>query len=152
MRAKLPTSTEIDITSMTVEDLRVESRRLQEMVTDVSDVTLKQSLAARALDLAQWAEAVARSGENPGIIWMNIERYRSILASGINDEAQRRSIQDLLCKAERALAESHTLRELADWYREFAERTGNPTIWEARLRTAEDLDAEADRIERRGRD
>jgi hypothetical protein len=39
------------------------------------------------------------------------------------------------------------LRELASWYREFAERTDNPVIWEARLRTAEDLDAEADRIE-----
>ena len=39
------------------------------------------------------------------------------------------------------------LRELAAWYREFAERTGNPTIWEARLHTAEDLDAGADRIE-----
>jgi hypothetical protein len=41
------------------------------------------------------------------------------------------------------------LRELASWYREFAERTGNPTIWDARLRTAEDLEAEAARIERR---
>ncbi len=40
------------------------------------------------------------------------------------------------------------LRELACWYRAFAERTGNPTIWEARLRTAEDLEAEAVRIER----
>jgi hypothetical protein len=26
------------------------------------------------------------------------------------------------------------LRELAAWYREFAERAGNPSIWEARLR------------------
>jgi hypothetical protein len=42
------------------------------------------------------------------------------------------------------------LRELASWYREFAERTGNPTIWDARLRTAEDLEAEAARIERSG--
>lgn len=39
------------------------------------------------------------------------------------------------------------LRELACWYREFAERSGNPTIWDARLRTAEDLEAEAARIE-----
>ena len=38
------------------------------------------------------------------------------------------------------------LRELASWYREFAERTGNPTI--GRLLTAQDLDAEADRVER----
>jgi hypothetical protein len=40
------------------------------------------------------------------------------------------------------------LRHLASWYREFAERTGNPTIWEARLRTAEDLDAQAEAIDR----
>jgi hypothetical protein len=40
------------------------------------------------------------------------------------------------------------LRELACWYREFAERTDNPTIWEARLRTADDLDAEAIRVDR----
>ncbi len=39
------------------------------------------------------------------------------------------------------------LRQLAFWYREQAERAGNPVIWDARLRTAEDLEAEADRIE-----
>jgi hypothetical protein len=32
------------------------------------------------------------------------------------------------------------LREIATWYRQFAERTGNPTIWEARLRTAVELE------------
>jgi hypothetical protein len=41
------------------------------------------------------------------------------------------------------------LRRLAHWYREFAERTENPAIWEARLRMAGDLEAEADRIEAR---
>jgi hypothetical protein len=40
------------------------------------------------------------------------------------------------------------LRELASWYREFAERAGEATIWEARLRTAKELEAEADLIER----
>ena len=39
------------------------------------------------------------------------------------------------------------LRELAGWYREFAERAGNPAIWEARLRTAKDLERKADRLE-----
>jgi|HubBroStandDraft_6_1064221.scaffolds.fasta_scaffold329911_2 hypothetical protein len=38
----------------------------------------------------------------------------------------------------------YQLRELAQWYREFAERAGNPMIWE--LRTAEDLDAAVERI------
>jgi hypothetical protein len=40
------------------------------------------------------------------------------------------------------------LRELAAWYREYAERTGNPTIWDARIRTAEQLETEADRLDR----
>ena len=38
------------------------------------------------------------------------------------------------------------LRQLAAC-REFAERAGNPWIWEARLRTARDLEAEADRVD-----
>jgi len=49
-----------------------------------------------------------------------------------------------------AISDNHStqeLRELARWYRNFAERAGNPAIWEARLHTAEDLDAEAERIE-----
>jgi hypothetical protein len=43
------------------------------------------------------------------------------------------------------------LRELASWYREFAERAGSAAIWDARLRTAEDLDKEAERTEHRSR-
>ena len=42
---------------------------------------------------------------------------------------------------------SDDLRKLAAWYREFAERAGNPAIWEARLRTAKQLEAEADRAD-----
>lgn len=40
------------------------------------------------------------------------------------------------------------LLELAAWYREFAERAGNPVIWECRMRMAEDLEAEARRLTR----
>src|SRR5258706_2676529 len=40
------------------------------------------------------------------------------------------------------------LRELAAWYRDISERAGNPRIWESRLRRAEDLDREADQLER----
>ena len=39
------------------------------------------------------------------------------------------------------------LRALASWHREQAERAPSSVIWDARLRTAEDFDAEADRIE-----
>ena len=41
------------------------------------------------------------------------------------------------------MREAAKLRELAAWYREFAERAGNPSIWESRLRMAEDLEREA---------
>ena len=44
--------------------------------------------------------------------------------------------------------EPQKLRELAAWYREYAEKTGNPAIWESRLRMAEDLEHEADELER----
>ena len=41
------------------------------------------------------------------------------------------------------------LRDLAAWHREQAERAESPVIWDARLRTAEDLDMEADRLDTR---
>ena len=44
------------------------------------------------------------------------------------------------------MREVKKLQELAAWYREFAERAGNPAIWEARLHMAEDLEQEADRM------
>ena len=43
--------------------------------------------------------------------------------------------------------EPRRLRELAAWYRAFAEGAGNPVIWEARLRTAAELEQEADQLE-----
>jgi hypothetical protein len=42
--------------------------------------------------------------------------------------------------------EADKLRELASWYREFAERAAS-TVREARLRIAEDLEKEADLLE-----
>ena len=42
---------------------------------------------------------------------------------------------------------SQRLRDLAAWYREYAERAGNSSIWDARLRTAEDLEKEADLLD-----
>jgi hypothetical protein len=45
--------------------------------------------------------------------------------------------------------QAQKLRDLAAWYREFAERTENPAIWDARLRTAEDLEREAGALENR---
>jgi hypothetical protein len=45
--------------------------------------------------------------------------------------------------------QAQKLRDLAAWYREFAERAGNPAIWDARLRMAEDLEREAGALESR---
>lgn len=45
--------------------------------------------------------------------------------------------------------EARKLRDLAAWYREFAERAGDPWIWDARLRTADKLEKEAALLETR---
>jgi hypothetical protein len=45
--------------------------------------------------------------------------------------------------------ETRKLSDLAAWYREFAERAGNPWIWDARLRTADKLEKEAALLEKR---
>jgi hypothetical protein len=44
-------------------------------------------------------------------------------------------------------ASSERLRALAVWYREFAERTHNPTIWDSRIRTAEELEMKAQALD-----
>jgi hypothetical protein len=43
--------------------------------------------------------------------------------------------------------EPRKLRELAAWYRKYAERAGNPDIWDSRMRYAENLEAQADLID-----
>jgi hypothetical protein len=45
--------------------------------------------------------------------------------------------------------QAQKLRDLAGWYRQFAERAGNSAIWDARLRTAEKLEEEANSLEHR---
>jgi hypothetical protein len=47
---------------------------------------------------------------------------------------------------ERGIWKPFELRKLAAWYREFAERAG-PAIWEARLKTARELEQEANRLQ-----
>ena len=43
--------------------------------------------------------------------------------------------------------DTEKLRELAAWYREFAERAGSSAISQSRLRMAEELEEEADLLE-----
>ena len=45
--------------------------------------------------------------------------------------------------------EAGKLRDLAVWYRKFAERAGEPWIWDARLRSADKLEKEAALLEKR---
>jgi|GEM_PF-1761993 hypothetical protein len=47
------------------------------------------------------------------------------------------------------MTNAERLRELAAWYRDFAEKTENPWIWAARLRMAQALEAEARLVEHR---
>jgi len=54
-----------------------------------------------------------------------------------------------MCRGKEAMDEALKLRELAAWYREFAERAGDPWIWDARLKTADKLENEAALLEKR---
>jgi hypothetical protein len=130
------------------EYLRRESRRLGKIIEGLSDLEIKRELADYSLTLAQRAEAISGVQEDPAIIRMNVERYRAVLQSAA-DPVERQTIQGLLSQSEHALNAHGTPRELAAWHRSFAERAGNPAIWEARLQMAEDLEAEAERLERR---
>jgi hypothetical protein len=84
--------------------LRSEARRLRERAQTAADPDVKQKLAARALDLAQRAEAIARWQGNPKILRHSIERYRARLAAGIADAGQRRIIEQILRDAEQLAA------------------------------------------------
>ncbi len=128
------------------EYLRGETRRLIKIAQTISDLEIKRELAALSFQLAQRAEAIARTKENPPETSMNIERYRSIFGSDAAAD-EKRTMQLKLDEVKQGPNGRRTLRELATWYRSFAERAGNPVIWEARLLTADDLDAEAARLE-----
>jgi len=79
---------------------------------------------------------------------MNLLRLHSRIPGG-RALSRTRLVSDAMPPQGDGAAAARNLRELANWYRGFAERAGNPAIWDARLRTAEDLDAEASRIEQR---
>ena len=89
--------------AQSAEELRAEVRRLQEAISNITDPALKQELAARALQLSQEAEAIARMGGDPRIVQANIDRYRRMLAAGIDDEAQKQIVEELLRYAEERL-------------------------------------------------
>jgi hypothetical protein len=89
--------------SLSPEDLRREVRRLIGEVSDSPDHGAKKRLAALALSLSQRAEALAVWREEPAIITLNADRYRGMLADGIDDVAQRCLVEEMLAEAEAAL-------------------------------------------------
>ena len=72
-------------------------------------------------------------------------------AASRSDGAARKLLNPTLAHACEMVAEptvrARKLRDLAAWYRACAERTDNPAIWEARLLMADQLEAEAGRID-----
>ncbi len=85
------------------EDLRAEVRRLIDAVKHSPDDGAKRRLATEAVALSQRAEALAVWREEPTIIRLNVERYRTILKDGIDDAPQRQLIEEMLADAEAAL-------------------------------------------------
>jgi septal ring factor EnvC (AmiA/AmiB activator) len=90
---------------VSAEELRAESRRLRETIKNVNHPALKQERAARALALAERAEAIANSSEDPDIFSANIERYRRMLSTGVNSKAQKQIIEETLNDAVEMLRE-----------------------------------------------
>jgi hypothetical protein len=129
------------------EYLRKEAHRVHKIIRALSDPEIKKELAAYSFYLAQRAEALSRMNKASAIIEMSTLRHRSAVRAKA-DQGGQESVLNLRRQSEDALDTPSTLRELAAWYRMFAEKAGNPAIWEARLNTAEDLEAEADWVER----
>jgi hypothetical protein len=128
--------------------LRDISSRLRQIITSLGDPDARRAIAEHSFNLAQRAEIIARlAAGDPSIIRANVGQDRSIVAPDM-PALQSQTVECPADQAEDAVNGHQALRELARWYREFAESAGNPAIWDARLRTADDLDAEADRIER----
>lgn len=84
------------------EELRVEIQRLREAMQKIGGSAAKEALAKRALELSDQAEAAARSRTEPEIR-TNIDRYRRMLAAGLDDETQKQIVQDMLREAEEML-------------------------------------------------
>lgn len=87
-----------------VAELRAEARRLTLMLKTVADPQDRDQFAARALEFSLRAEAIACSQEDPMVVRMNVKRYRLMLEGGINDEAQRHVVEEMLADAEAVLA------------------------------------------------
>lgn len=91
-----------------VQELRAEARRLMQAVDRVSDTRTKIELAARAVELAQRAEALEKAIADPWILRANIDRYRSLLASRTLSDDEKRIVEEVLADAERLLGDCNS--------------------------------------------
>ena len=85
------------------EDLQAEVRRLIHEAKQSLDDDAKRRLATEAVALSQRAEALALWREEPAIIWLYVERYRTMLKDSIHDGPRRRLIAEMLADAEAVL-------------------------------------------------
>ena len=99
-----------DGTMKSAEELRTEARHLIATARNLSDPQLRKELAARSLALANRAEAIANSIEDPEIIRKNIARYHSMLAAGMSRESHKQIVEEMLADAKTLLAE-HLLKK-----------------------------------------
>ena len=81
------------------EELRAEVNRLVDQIQRTEEVTLRQNLAARALELAQEAEAIASFPNDVEGLCVRIARYRHMLV-GAGSEPKQRVVAQLLRDAE----------------------------------------------------
>ena len=78
---------------------RAEVNRLVDQIQRTEEVTLRQNLAARALELAQEAEAIASFPNDVEGLCVRIAQYRHMLA-GAGSEPKQRVVAQLLRDAE----------------------------------------------------
>ena|SRR6266550_8568436 len=71
------------------EELRAEVNRLVDQIQRTEEVTLRQNLAARALELAQQAEAIASLPEDAEGLHLRIAQYRHMLGREASEPKQR---------------------------------------------------------------
>jgi hypothetical protein len=103
-RIETPFAEGVSPAAASAENLRAEARQLLNEVKNAPDCETKRQLAINAFALSQRAEVLTVWRENPAIISLNAERYRTMLAQGIDDAAQRRLLEEMLADARAALA------------------------------------------------
>jgi hypothetical protein len=81
------------------EELRVEARQLLEATKKIADPEAKQQMAARALGLAERAEAIVDTAGHPEMLRANIAKYRAMLDRGIADPIQKSIVEEMLADA-----------------------------------------------------